>query len=156
METLTKSPRPSTDPARKLDSSISEAASESARRGRPPAFSDFHRNTLCGVAGHTNVCRRSQVNYCYLIRAIGVLGGKFPWLWNKERQSWKAGILAELGRIQSPSMLLEASGIVCKEQPKTKDAIRYLRAMRLAKTQEDVERAAVRLVMGLGAGRPTQ
>jgi hypothetical protein len=122
-----------------------EAASENTkvkgRRGRPRRLSDtsmaLYRSTW------PDRTDRHRLNLHYATTAMVVLADdkRFAWLYDRkkmkagERNSWRPGILAELGRIADPDDLRMVAAQVCTMRPKTKIAVALIRRWRLGKEE---------------------
>lgn len=130
------------------------AASDKRGRGRPPKFTpDLYR----AAADEGPRTRRGRQDRLYARRAILLLRERFPdpegrsWLFNEfNAEAAKWSILAELGRMaeQRGEAFWPAVEWVLERRPKTKDAVKQLRAVRTGKPQPlpDPGRAILKLL----------
>ena len=118
-----------------------EAASENngkRKRGRPPFIT---AELLAARAIYAEVTPRHQNNIAYRLRALNLLKDdpEFSWIADGpgmtagKRNSWKPGILAELGRIGDVEAVRIIAREICEKKPLTKDAERAIRQWRLRK-----------------------
>ena len=115
---------------------ISEAASEKPRRGRPPVMS-AHEDRVLMQTGLEDTTRRTRVNHCYAYDAQRVLTGDqrdFTWLCSPNR--YRLSLMSELGRLRDPAMILAAADRLCQWQPTTKAGVAWLRRLRTGKGPE--------------------
>lgn len=90
---------------------------------------------------YPEVTPRHLNNIVYRSRAVSVLAHdpEFAWLADGpamtegKRNSWKPGILAELGRIDNEDDIRTFAREICRIKPFTKDAERAIREWRLGK-----------------------
>ncbi len=118
-----------------------EAASKKRGRGRPKRFPDELLAVLGDAYPHVTTHRGRQ-NLAYQARAMSILKGDpaFRWLCDEQADTYRAGLLAELGRIGHPEHMKQAAAWLCEDKPKAKDAIAAIRATRRrAFPQGDVE-----------------
>src|ERR1035437_3747119 len=121
---------------------IKEAASKN-RRGRPNAFS-AEMMSLARFANPDVHSHRALVNTAYRQKALCKITNcecakEYLWLADKnkmqlgEPNACKPEILTELGRVQDEAVFWDLAMIVCRDKPKTKDAIWFIRQWRNGK-----------------------
>ena len=85
--------------------------------------------------------RRGRANFAYMVNAGMTLdfdhrpAEEFAWLRNPKNPAEPAvkrfTILAELGRIRNPSVMINIATWLCEEKPLTARALPYIRQMRM-------------------------
>ncbi len=129
-----------------MTTAISEAASENGKRqrGRPKLIGSASLRKMIDFCAGDVKTERGRQDVFYRNIALGHLvdDPRFIWLCDKERMtagapnSWKPGILAELGRFDfAGGDILEAASEICRLKPKTKDAIAMIRGWRLGERE---------------------
>jgi hypothetical protein len=150
-----------------MSQAISEAASEKKRRGRPRMLSAFQETHLKHVMNNLTT-DRSRQNFTYAGDAFNVLGvgpGGRPrqgyenlrWLadWDAvargARGKVRWSILAELGRltrVAPDDVVYQVADQICGEKPCTKDAVAFIRRVRLGRSAPTVDGALVDRLAG--------
>lgn len=117
---------------------ISETDSKN-KRGRPGLIPPELESTVSWLAG-PGASERTKQNAWYKVRAIHVIGKDedpaLKWLFDADKcaagyDTWKPGILTELGRIEDEADLLAMAKHIAREKPKTKEAVSKIREYRL-------------------------
>ncbi len=141
------------DKAIALAKKISAKIPEKKKRGRPSILTfPNDEKYLRGIGENRVKDIRTLHNLHYQARATRLLGlaktdhPKFPYHWltnpagqvfGKSMQStYKATIIAELGRIKDKDDMKSAAKEICRLKPKTKDAVKMIRGWRLGRGPE--------------------
>jgi hypothetical protein len=122
------------------------------KRGRPKVISDFMEEHFYKpyVYSDSVKTRRGHLNEHYRFQALSALivgeedecidpqsaGFEFKWLYDdvnshKNPRAYRKTILAELGRLQDPSLIRTVAREVCAIRPTAKDAIVMIRRHRV-------------------------
>jgi len=126
---------------------------EKRKRGRPKVISDFMEEHLYKpyVYSDSVKTRRGHLNEHYRFQALSALivdeedecidpqsaGFEFKWLYDddvrshKNPRAYRKTILAELGRLQDPSLIRAVAREVCALKPRAKDAVVMIRQHRV-------------------------
>lgn len=115
-----------------------ENVSEISKRGRVPFSVDADLLAINEAASNATT-QRGKLDIYYRLKALSSLGNdpRLSWICEPEkmkageRNSWKPGILSELGKIKDRKNMLSIALEICEFKPKTKDAIRMIRRARL-------------------------
>ncbi len=122
------------------------------KRGRPKVISDFieecfykpyvYSNSVKTRRGHLNEHYRFQALSALIVDEDGCIDPKssdfeFKWLYDedtlsqKKPRAYRKTILAELGRLQDPSLIRDVARQICALKPRAKDAVVMIRKRRL-------------------------
>jgi hypothetical protein len=122
------------------------------RRGRPKVISDFIEECFYKPYVYSNSIktRRGHLNEHYRFQALSALivdddefidpkssDFEFKWLYDddtlsqKRPRAYRKTILAELGRLQEPSLIRDVARQMCALKPRAKDAAVMIRQRRL-------------------------
>jgi hypothetical protein len=122
------------------------------RRGRPKVISDFIEECFYKPYVYSNAVktRRGHLNEHYRFKALSALivdedecivarssDFEYKWLYDddalsqKKPRAYRKTILAELGRLQDPSLIRDVARQICALKPRAKDAVVMIRQRRL-------------------------
>lgn len=131
------------------EQTITEKFSEKPRRGRPPLHPPGYLEDLRRLHLVEQNSIRGQQDQLYQYDAQGVLWPKgeerearlerFRWLYDHEAEAQKrprhirTTLLAHLGRLRDPDLILQAADRLCEWRPTTAAGVAWLRRLRTGK-----------------------
>jgi hypothetical protein len=103
--------------------------------------------------------RRGMQNKVYMSHAFAVLKEvpdhreRYRWLLGDDGETWRATLLAELGRLRNPGRIVEAADALCTMRPPRERGVAFLRRLRGITSRADPQRLLDVLCTALDAYR---
>jgi len=116
------------DELQRLFDSISENVSKNkGRRGRPPKYTQKDYDPFAELRAQT---KRGKQNHIFVGRATSVLRADMEHFAYLLKPKYRTTILAELGRIAAPRLMISVANEICLTRMKTAKAVGLCRRVR--------------------------